>query len=56
MNKKEELTRLRAFFKEVADLTVNHDVVGGMLEIASVSPKKLGEALEKVDKNWYEKG
>lgn len=69
-----ELAVLRAFFKAVAGLTLNHDVLsvdgkavlsddggaerlrldqGG--DVATVSPSKLGEALEKVDKEWWKR-
>ena len=41
---------LERFFYEVAQLTLNHDTVG---DYAVVFPKKLGEALEKVDPGWY---
>jgi hypothetical protein len=51
MNEQEELIKLRAFFKEIASLTINHDITG---EEATVSPSKLGFALEKVNANWYQ--
>lgn len=54
-----ELKKLRQFFKTVARLTVNHDCVtvvkrnGQQDDLASVSPKKLGDALSKVNPDWY---
>jgi hypothetical protein len=47
-----ELTKLRAFYKEVALMTLDHDEdnINGQ---ATVSPAKLGKALEKVDPQWY---
>jgi hypothetical protein len=49
-----KLHKLEAFFKEVSFLTANHDAIratnGNVY--ASVSPKKLGESLAKVDENW----
>ncbi len=52
--------QLEAFYKEVASMTVNHDVlrVGGTdfdpdEHPAVVYPSKLGKALEKVDPEWY---
>jgi hypothetical protein len=45
-----ELTKLRAFFKEVAELTSNHDV---LQDNAVVYPSKLGDALERVDPEWF---
>jgi hypothetical protein len=46
----DELNKLRAFFREVAELTIEHDVEG---DSAVVYPSKLGKALEKVDPNWH---
>ena len=40
------------FFKDVATLTVNHDVIGN--DYAAVYPSNLGKALEKVRVDWYE--
>lgn len=47
--------KLYAFFREVARLTVEHDVVVDMdnEDHAVVFPSKLGEALEKVDPDWF---
>lgn len=41
--------KLERFFKEVADLTVNHEVIAGE---AIVYPSALGEALSRVDPDW----
>jgi hypothetical protein len=46
----QRLEKLEAFYKAVIELTINHEVVG---DHATVSPRKLGEALEKVDSNWW---
>jgi hypothetical protein len=45
------VAKLEAFFKAVALLTSNHDVIGD--SYATVSPAKLGIELEKVDPEWY---
>jgi hypothetical protein len=46
--------KLEAFFEEVANLTVNHNVLLGFEdEYAVVYPSKLGKALEKVDPEWF---
>ena len=42
--------KLQRFFSEVKDLTINHDVLN---DIAVVYPRDLGEALERVDNEWY---
>jgi hypothetical protein len=69
-NEDAELFRkLKQFYSEVIDLTLNHDVVGkeeeeidGLYLIADsqavVYPAKLGQALHKVDLEWWknEKG
>jgi hypothetical protein len=53
-NQRERLQKLEAFYRAVADLTVNHDtLVSGDEEYAVVYPNKLGKALEKVDPEWY---
>lgn len=46
--------KLEAFFREVVELTLNHDVLswGDDEDSAVVYPSKLGEALERVDANW----
>lgn len=53
----DRLFRLNEFYREVARLTVKHDVIikkGTSHGVASVSPKTLGEALSKVDPKWFE--
>jgi hypothetical protein len=45
--------KLEAFFREIADLTLNHDVEGVDGDTAVVYPSKLGKALEKVDPEWW---
>ena len=47
-NKENE--RLKAFYKEIASLTSNHSVID---DHACVTADKLGGALEKVDKEWW---
>ena len=42
---------LELFFKEIADLTFNHETDTN--NNAWVSPYKLGKALEKVDPDWW---
>lgn len=42
--------KLKDFYKEVSDLTLNHDVLN---DNAVVYPNKLGNILEKVNKEWY---
>ncbi len=44
------LKKLERFFKEVAGLTVKHEVVAGA---AVVYPSALGKALKRVDSDWY---
>ena len=58
--------KLKQFYSEVVDLTINHDVMGeeivdefdGLQLItggsAVVYPSKLGEALSKVDPEWWD--
>lgn len=50
-----KLGRLEMFYNEIKKLTLNHDVVISVdgNEYASVSPRKLGEALSKVNEEWY---
>lgn len=50
MKRKHDLDKLEEFFREVAKLTSDHDVLG---DSAVVYPSKLGKALEKVDENWW---
>jgi len=45
-----KLLILDNFFKEVRDLTLNHDELD---DAAVVYPSKLGVALEKVNKDWW---
>lgn len=60
-NELDRRTKLELFFREVADLTSNHDGIhfhttGGRevdIDIAVVYPNKLGAALEKVDPEWW---
>lgn len=42
--------KLKEMYKEVCDLTVNHDVLN---DHAVVYPSKLGPVLEKVEQYWY---
>lgn len=58
--------KLKQFYSDVVDLTINHDVMGeeiveefdGLQLItggsAVVYPSKLGEALSKVDPEWWD--
>ena len=43
-------TKLKAFFKQIAKLTSNHDVIA---DHACVTADKLGKALAKVDPDWW---
>ena len=43
--------KLQRFFSEVKELTINHDVLD---DNAVVYPRDLGEALSRVDDNWFE--
>ena len=54
-NARQEIWKLKKFFSAVGDLTLHHDVAYNTQgeEIASVSPRKLGELLETIDPNWY---
>lgn len=55
-----ELRKLRTFYKEVINLTLNHDVLYPSSEgpvddgTAVVFPKKLDTVLSKVNPKWYE--
>ena len=42
--------KLKDFYWEVCNLTVNHDVEN---DCAVVYPSKLGPILEKINKEWY---
>lgn len=44
--------QLKTFYKEVAKLTINHNVLN---DNAVVYPSDLGPALEKIDPYWFEK-
>ena len=48
--------RLETFYKAVANLTLNHDVIACIdgNEYASVAPSKLGPLLETIDPKWYD--
>lgn len=41
---------LERFFIEIAELTLNHDVID---DKAAVFANKLGDALDKVNPDWY---
>jgi len=47
---KYDVEKLEAFFKEVAKLTLDHDVLD---DHAVIYASKLGAALEKVDFEWW---
>ena len=42
--------KLQRFFSEVKELTINHDVLD---DNAVVYPRDLGDALSRVDNEWY---
>lgn len=42
--------KLKQFYEDVCELTVNHDVVQ---DSAVVYPSKLGKLLEQIDTKWY---
>jgi hypothetical protein len=46
----DRLVKLERFYREVARLTLNHDVLA---DHAVVFPSKLGPVLEEVDKEWW---
>ena len=50
--KEERFWKLELLFQTVINLTVNHEVLNSV-DLAYVSPEKLGEALAKVDPEWY---
>lgn len=56
-NARQEIWKLKKFFLAVSDLTLHHEVAYNEHgeEVASVSPRKLGELLETIDPNWYKK-
>lgn len=47
----EEYVKLKSFYRAVADLTLNHDII--LDEYATVRPSKLGPELEKINKEWW---
>ena len=53
MSTDDRLEKLERFFKEVADLKVHHEVIA---DNAVVFPSALGEALSRVDSDWYHPG
>lgn len=50
MKKNHSKEKLEAFFKQIAFLTSTHD---SCKDNAVVTAKNLGEALEKVDPDWW---
>lgn len=57
-SEKEELVKLREFFKEICDLTVNHDSISYSdgekdHDYAVVFPNKLEESLIRVNPEWW---
>lgn len=54
---RQEIWKLKKFFLAVGNLTLHHEVAYNEHgeEVASVSPRKLGELLETIDPNWYKK-
>lgn len=49
MSANDRLEKLERFFKEVASLAINHEVLE---DTAVVYPFDLGEALSRVDPEW----
>lgn len=49
MNNSDNVERLESFFKAIAYLTLNHDVID---EHACVTANKLSKELEKIDPEW----
>jgi len=47
---KSENAKLKKFFRDVAHLTINHDVLS---DSAVVYPSRLGPVLEDVDPQWW---
>lgn len=45
-----ELKELKEFYKTIAKLTLNHEIID---DTACVTADKLGEALEKINKEWW---
>ena len=50
MARKPTYAKLLAFYKTVAALTINHDVLH---DHAVVYPSKLGSELEKINPQWW---
>jgi putative addiction module antidote len=50
MSTDNRLAKLEQFFKEVANLTVGHEVIA---DTVVVYPAALGESLSRVDPDWY---
>lgn len=48
--KDEELAKLREFYRNVAQMTLHHDVLG---DSAVVYPSNLGVALALIDPEWW---
>lgn len=46
----DRLELLETFFKEVANLTLNHNTVA---DYSVIYASDLGDALEKIDREWY---
>ena len=46
----EHIEKLEQFFKEIASMTISHDVID---DHACVTADRLGAALEKVNPEWY---
>jgi hypothetical protein len=47
--------KLEKFYKEVSELCIKHDVVHSIdgNSYASVDPRKLGDLLATINKEWY---
>lgn len=55
-NAQSRLSKLETFYREMIEMTINHDAVNSIdgNQYASVSPSKIAEALAKVNSKWYE--
>lgn len=55
-NLRARMERLEIFYQEVKDLCLHHDTIESKDSnaYASVNPQKLGDALSKVDNEWYD--
>lgn len=49
----DERKKLDRFFKQVSKLTSNHVTLHTLQDFAAVSASDLGEALSKVDPDWW---